>query len=399
MSTPGAQVVLGITEQETDELLSFGCGVTDAYCMMMEQIARGMAKATSWLADETLGTQEFNTGSDLWNVATDQAGTWLGLSIMVMIITSVVGISVAAVMGRGDLMKRALIGTGLSLPATMFAYFIVGKGLDVVDELSDGMLDKLTGTTGGFGALVESVMWQGSALTAFSSLTSGGVPIPQVVLVLLAMFLGILFIAFAIAFRNFVLMLLIAFAPLAFVILPAQGGGVWVKRWISAVTAMALAKPLILGTLALVMAGFESVGSIWSPQGVSLLIGFAIAAFMPLMAYSFFNFIGGDGGAGDQVGSRGAGTVSQKVQQGGQHVQQFRTQQAMKGGRGAPGAAGSPAAGASAGAAGKTGGAPAPRVPTANPRPGAGPGSGTTFGQGPAPKPSVPKPPSPSSTP
>lgn len=390
-------MVLSLTDTETDELLSFGCGVADPYCLMMEQVSRGMAKATSWLADETLGSQEFNTGSDLWDVAIDQAGTWLGLSVLVMFITSAVGLSVAAVMGRSDLMKRAIIGTALSFPATMFAYFIVGKGLDVIDDLSDGMLDKLTGNSGGFGELIEDVMWQGTALTAFNSLTSGGFPIGQVVLVLLAMFVGILMIAFAIAFRNFVLMLLIAFAPLAFVILPAQGGGVWVKRWISAITAMALAKPLILGTLALVMAGFSEIGSIWSPEGVTLLIGFAIAAFMPLMAYSFFNFIGGDGGAGDQVGSRGAGTVSQKVQQGGQQVQQFRTQQAMKGGRGAPGA---PGAAAPAGAAGKPGGAAAPGVPSGpSPRPGAGPGAGATFGQGPAPTPSVPKPPRPSGTP
>lgn len=383
--------------------LDFKCTTLDAMCNIQETLGNGMASATGWIAEAALGGQDLSPGSTLWNAAIDQAGMWLGLSVVVMFITATVGIAGGAIMGRGDIVKRTMIGTLLSFPATMFAYFIVGKGLAVVDDLSDGLLARITGNDGGFGALITAMLSGTSGWAALESLTNPAAQIGRVLLVLVGLFIGVLFIMVAMAFRNFVLMLLIAFAPLAFVLLPAKGGGVWVKRWVSAITAMALARPLILGTLALVFAGLQSAGSIWTPAGLSLMIGFGIAAFMPLMAYSFFQFIGG-GEGGDQVGQRAAGTVNQLGQQGRMAVQRRQGQTGRAGLGGQAGQAGQTpkpgqnqtggASTPSGGSAKPGGGVPGAQTPGAG-RPGAGPGAGTALpstGSGGGTPSSVPKP-------
>ncbi|NLA66257.1 MAG: hypothetical protein GX862_10165, partial [Leucobacter sp.] len=303
-----------------DKIVDFTCDPLDFICKNYESTANGLADAANWMADFALGGQEFATGGAMWNTATDQAGLWLGMAVIVMIITATVGFATAAIAGRGDLVKRTLFGTLLSFPATLFAYFIVGKGLDVIDEFSEGLLASITDDYGGFGAVIEAMFRDEVTMLAVAetAVGAGATLYVRVLIVVLAIFIGVLFITVAMAFRNFVLMLLIAFAPLAFVLLPAKGGGTWVKRWLAAVVAMALAKPLMLGTLALVLAGFREIGTVWTPAAIYLLIGLLITAFMPLMAYSFFQFIGGDGGAGDQVGQRVGSSTTQKVQQGGQ---------------------------------------------------------------------------------
>lgn len=299
-----------------DQLVNFDCGIADFSCGIAEQFGNWMAGLVNWLAETALGGQDFRPGDDLWNASIDEAGGWLGMAIFVMMITFVVGVAGGALLQRPDTIKRTLLATAVSLPAVYFSYFIVGKGLAIIDEFSDGILNRLTGGDG-FAAMIQGLFEADAEWGATASEAVGQVhvaPVLQMLLVLIGMCLGLLFIMFAMAFRNFVLMILIAFAPLAFVLLPAKGGrDEWVKRWMSAVVAMAIAKPIILGTLALVMAGFGTSSTIWSGTGLTLVIGFGITAFMPLMAYSFFQFIGG-GTGGDDVGRSAVGAVSQKTQ-------------------------------------------------------------------------------------
>lgn len=298
-----------------DKLVDFECGVADLMCGSMEQAANWTADAINWLANWSLGAQSFRPGDDLWNTAVDEAGVWLGMAILVMMITFIVGVAGGALLQRPDVIKRTLLATLASLPAFYFSFFMVGQGLQIIDEFSAGILDRLSGD-GGFAGMIERLFSAQANWGAATAATAvGAPPVGQMMLVLVVMALGLMFITFAMAFRDFVLMILIAFAPLAFVLLPAKGmDDVWMKRWMSAVTAMALAKPLILGTLMLVMAGFKNLESIWSGAGLSLGIGVVITSFMPILAYSFFQFMGG-GAGGDDVGQRFGTVTSQKTQQ------------------------------------------------------------------------------------
>lgn len=342
---------------DDDKLVNFECGITDVLCGFWETTGNGMAGLIGWFSETMLGSQNFEPGTGLWETAVDQAGIWLGFAAIVMLITSVVGLGTAAVVGRNDLLVRVGVGTLLAFPATLFAYFFVGEGLRVMDDISEGLIHRLGGTEG-FAAFITAAFNNEMASGPLATGLSPHGMIALRLLVLVVLFLGVLLIAVAMAFRNFVLMLLIAFAPLGFVLLPMRGGGVWVQRWLSAVVAMALAKPLTLGTVSLILAGFGEVDNIWSFEGFTLGIGLILASFMPLLVYSFFNFVGSSGGQ-DQIGSQAGRAASGAAQ------------------RLAPRRFGRPGGGGG----GNAGGGKPPSVPTQSGKPGAG-GKGATGASG-----------------
>ncbi|GAA1622016.1 hypothetical protein [Leucobacter chromiireducens] len=386
-----------------DPLVNFECGLTDFLCASMEDTANWTVSAINWLAELSLGGQGFRPGNELWNTAQSEAGVWLGMAIFVMFITFIVGIAAGAVMQRPDLIKRTALASIAALPAFYFSYFIVGQGLQIIDEFSAGILARLTGE-GGFAGMFET-LFAGQANWGAHTIGAavGAAPVMQMMMVLVIMFIGLFFITFAMAFRDFVLMILITFAPLAFVLLPGKGNGdEWVKRWMSAVTAMALAKPLILGTLILVMAGLGSVDSILSGEGLTLAIGLFITAFMPILAYSFFQFMGG-GAGGDEVGQRAGSSAVQKTQR----VVSSAGRRIPNGGGGGRSGGGQPQPASSPAVSGSSGAPSTPGTkpgaggspPTQPERPGQGPAADGRFGG----QPSVPEPrstdPSPGATP
>ena len=322
------------------EKWEFDCGFSDVVCKSAEGIANGVADMLRWALDMSLGKQSFVPGDTLWVAATGEAGQWFGIVIIVMLMTTVIAISVAALRGDVKGLKRVLLGMLTSIAATVFAVFALGKGLEVVDAMSDGILDRLTHGEQGFKALIAEGLvpssgegWgEDAAVTAYMTQ-------PTVVIVVMLIFvLGLLIMTIALAFRNFILMILIAFAPLAFMILPHKGGEVWVKRWAAAVVAMLIAKPLIFGTLAMLVSVLGDV-SLWGGEGITLAIGIIISGFMPLIAFSFFSFLGGSGAqmAGEQVGSQ----VGQKIKnQAISATRMLASKGAAGGGRGGGGGAG-----------------------------------------------------------
>lgn len=385
----------------------FGCGLTDFWCQGTESLATWLADTITGLSEFALSASEFHFGSELWDVsATEAGGAWLGMSVLVMFITSLVGITMAAIQMSGQLMKRALLGTALAFPATIFAIFIVGRGLVALDQFSEWLASRASGAgtlhtrvtdmiedkgtvksvKPGYelffpvqvGDVPVSMAWVRTPdggtvpfIPAEHMVTTEGVSAEVVIVFLAVMALGMILLTLALAFRTFAMMLLIAFAPLAFVLLPAKGGGVWVKRWIAAVTAMALAKPLMFGALALLMGAFSSVKSVRDPNVVPMLIGLVLVSLMPIMVYGFFSFIGaGDGG--DNIGSRAGQSATSHAQRGAQSISRgtksmsSSVTKAVRGGSGA----------AAGGAAQKA------NTPTKPARPGAGAGAQERLPQG-----------------
>lgn len=353
--------------------IDFSCGVADLVCTTSESLAGLMTDAITSLADFALDSSDFNSSSGLWAASIAQAGTWLGYTAIVMVITVAVSLAWGLVTSQPHAIRRAILGSLLAFPATVFAIFIVGRGLDVIDQISAGLLDSFIGG-GGLASRVNELVSvsQGSVevrheyagqttvndvliladcvdgdlmnnVGAFCSLNTlgggfgdmtgqqikdtylvygnEGTSTGLLMLFLFIMLLGMLMLAMSFGFRTFVLMLLTAFAPIAFVLLPARGGEVWVKRWASAVVAMALAKPLMIGALALLFAAFGSVPSIGDVTVVPLLIGIVLIGLMPVAAYALFSFIGG-GDGGDQVGTRIGGSAMQQAKSTGRGTNQ-----------------------------------------------------------------------------
>ncbi|WP_217132358.1 hypothetical protein [Leucobacter chinensis] len=341
----------------------------------MEKTGNGLADMINWLAEIVLVPSALDQEGGLWETAMSEAGVWLGLSLMLSLAVLIIGLSVALVKQRKDLILRAIFGGFGTFPATMFAWWLVYQALAVVDEFASHFTDALTGEEGdgSIGSLFQ--MFDGEANWTngiVSTLAPVSNPIFRMLLLMIMLAIGLIFVFVALAFRDFVLLLLIAFAPLAFVVLPLKNGDVWLKRWASAVIAMVLAKPLILGTLKLVIRGFGNVDSLWSPQGMSLAIGLVIVSFMPLMLFTFFNFVGGSD-SGDQVGSRAAQGAKQQVQRV-PHMVPGRFRGSGGGSSGGNSGGGSPKPGPSSSGAG--GGAPS------GSKPGKGSSSAPDSGQG-----------------
>ncbi|MGJ0202758.1 hypothetical protein NHL51_01185 [Leucobacter sp. gxy201] len=376
--------------------VDFDCGFADILCAATESQANWMVDVINWLAEAVLEDEGLRPGDSLWSAVTSEAGLWLGMSIFVMFITFIVGVAAGAVMQRPELIKRSLISTALSLPAFYFAFFIVGEGLRVIDEFTGGLLTRLVGEDG-FAALIEALFEGDVKLGVVGAMVSP--PIGRMMVVIVLMAIGMVLIAVAMAFRDFALMILITFAPLAFVLMPAKGlDDVWSKRWVSAVTAMALAKPLIYGVLILTMAGFREVETVWSFKGLTLGIGFIMAAFMPIAVYGFFQFMDG-GSGGDQIGQRAGSMATQKAQQTTSVLGRAGAKAGHTIGRGASKAPGGRAAGGG-GQRNGNGSTPAATQPNAESqapkpaRPGAGPASsGRMPESGAKPPSSAPRPP------
>lgn len=381
--------------------IEFGCSFGDLYCGLMESYANTLHDLISMFAEFALGENRLAEGSSLLDAAGVQASMWLALSLMVMAVTGIVSLAVGSLLQRPDLMKRALLGTLGAFPATMLGFFIVGEGLVIADQVADGLLRRLTGTSG-FAGMIGAILQTSTDPLDPSRLVAGASPVGSGLIILAVLFLGLLFLTIAMAFRDFVIVLLIAFAPLGFVLLPSKGGGEWVKRWASAITASILAKPLMYGALLLVTSGFSALDTIWSFETITLGIGFCLVAFLPLMAYNFFSFMGGaTATAGDQAAGRlasagrGAGGQAQRMWRGGVSSG-GSSRGAASGAAGTPGRSGTPAPSNGSSVAPST--APTSQAAGSGApggsgvRPGAGPGSGGTWGSQPSPPASPPRP-------
>lgn len=385
-----------------DKIVDFECGTLDVPCKAMESLATWLAELVAWLATLALGGDDVAPGTSLWKASMNEAGTWLGLSILVMMISFTIGVTVGTLSGNPAAVKRAFIGTAISVPSFFFAYFFIGEGLEIIDDISEGILERFAGVDG-FGN-VFSTLFKGNNFL-LDSVTSGGtgVPILQLVLVAILFAFSLFLIMVAMAFRTFVLMVLLAFGPLAFMMMPATGvRDEMVKKWLSAVLAMALAKPLILATIAMVLAALGDVESVVSAEGLTLGIGLIIAAFMPMLAYGFFNFIGANRGS-DDVGQRAGQMTAQKTQQTVSVAGRMKPNGGGGGARAGGAAAGAAGAATATAAAGKRaaeqGQAQASPQSGAAERPGQGPAASGRLPRTDAGAPSGPKPPPTDTTP
>lgn len=284
--------------------LSFGCGLTDFVCLAQETTSRNVAQ---WVLDSiewVFDSSSFNTSSSLWTVATNEAGFWWSIVTFVIVGAIAVGIAAGAVLGNRKIIGRAIFGLLLTFATTWTAINSLGYVLDAVDGLTEPILAHGL-TNGTMAATIQALTFPStmSAIIQTLSPLAGLVP-----LLLLAG--GLAVAAFVNSLRDFGLMALISFAPLAFSLMPVKLGGAWVRNWCSAIVALLLTKPLVLGLLVMVMSGIGQVESIYSIQAFPLFIGLFMTLFMPFAAFALFSFVGAQAAQSvDGAGARFAGVA------------------------------------------------------------------------------------------
>ncbi|WP_336653501.1 MULTISPECIES: hypothetical protein [unclassified Leucobacter] len=340
-----------------DKKIEFGCEALDLVCMTFENQARGLADFMSWLATMMIGDQKFEPGTKLWTNAIDEAGNWMGFAIVVMIAIGSIGVATGMLQTSGRKLWWSILGVCSAIPSTYFAVALGGELLRISDLASKGILDRIGGVNG-FMALFRAAAQGGTGNDAAGmglSLISGGVSSSLPTMTMLVMLIiGLVLMGFALAFRNLALMILIAFAPLAFMAVGTKGGWKLAKLWALSGLAMLLAKPLMLGILAMLLKTSKGA-ALFSAETMTVATGLFVVSFMPLAAGSFFAFLGqgNEAHAGGNLGQQAGQKVTQSLKQGGQNLKQGF------GGFGGGGKTGGGAPGGKGAAGGKgTGGKP-----------------------------------------
>ncbi len=287
------------------ERFNLRCSPLDFSCKAQQALIDGLANTVGRFFETTLSNVKVTDNA--FDAAVLSSGRLFGLSILVMFISAVFAISFGALSLNKHMLLRGLLGSLFTIPAVYFGWWFTKQALVISDAFA---ADLISGSTGN----VLLTFFQGlsnrdTARSTKAALVAGlgGGEVAQnafmLIVVLAFMALGGIFMAFALAFRDVGIILLIAFLPLAFAILPARGGSVWVRRWASAVTALILAKPLMFGSLAVLSKVSQGADNLFSPELFIFVVGLFVCAFLPVLAFSFFSFIGGGSAAGDHAGS------------------------------------------------------------------------------------------------
>lgn len=395
---------------EEAEQIEFGCSFGDLICTSFESQARGMGDFLGWLAELVLGSQDLSPGSKLWDAAIGETSNWFAISIIVMLATGVIALATGMLSMKQTNVWMAIAGICAAIPSTYLALTLGGELLRISDMVSELTLERLGGEEG-FANVFRATAQGGTGSdlggTAANLLTGGTASALPTLLMLILVIIGLIMMSFALAFRNLGLMILIAFAPLAFMAVPMKGGWGIAKKWGLAGIALLLSKPLMFGVLAMILKTADGM-TLFSPETLTVATGLFVVSFMPMMAYSFFSFLGS--GNENMAGQQMAGQAAQKATAPGRQAATTASMRGggmFRGGSGAgaagkavaskPGSAGKGApstgkgGGAGSGGAGTpSGGGGTPQVPGGpKPQSGRGPStpSGGRGGGAPTPKP------------
>ncbi|MFV0435011.1 MAG: hypothetical protein ACK5LO_13655 [Leucobacter sp.] len=295
-----------------DSEITFECGALDLVCKSMETQAQGLGTFMGWLAEIVLGSQDLAPGTKLWNTAIAEAGNWLGIAIVVMLAMGIIGLATGVLSLKSGEVGRSMLGIAAGLPSTYLALAVGGDLLSIADELSDAVLKRIGGQDG-FQNIFRAVLQGGSGdddAGVIINLFSGSQGIVPTILMLGFLIVGLVLIAFALAFRNLAIMILIAFSPLAFMATGMKGGWSIARKWALAGVALLISKPLMFGVLAMVLKSADGM-ALFSAETLTVVTGLFVVAFMPLMAYSFFSFLGS--GNESQAGVNIGSTAGQKA--------------------------------------------------------------------------------------
>lgn len=312
-------------------IMSESCGTFDIQCHMrnaMAEMLDNWSKSLGQFGKEMLAAAFSGDGGGIstkeWSVATTMTSKWALVLLIVVIGMAAVQVIISLIQGNPRVAVSAALWGILAWPTTLISIFLAIRVTAASDALSVGILDVSGGDAGADAAskvfsltqagrmadggqgLLEQIL-RGPGSDPVTGSVSGLLQVAivsfdMVLITLIAAF----FLSMMLAFRNFALLVLVGFAPLAFMALPVGALRAWAIRWAQAVLALIIAKPVAAGML--VMSG-ELLGA--ADQLFSWLVGLAamaMAGFAPMITMRMFSFIGGETAAA--YGSHGSAVVN-----------------------------------------------------------------------------------------
>lgn len=289
--------------------VDFQCGFADPLCALQEDQVNGTVTLAIENIRGALSNTAFTTDGALWVGAATEFSWWRWVVVLVTILAMAFGITVGLLKQDGVMVRQAAIGGVLAWPLAELAVWTLGHLLNVTEMLSGAVLNR--GPDQSLDLLLFELSGEGG--TQVDRWAAGWTSI--------ILLIGAFFLTFVFAFRNLALMVLVAFAPLAFMMAPVRPGRQVIATWAAAVLALLLTKPLTLGLIALILNTGTGLTSLWTPEAMPLLFGLVLSLFMPFLAFSLFDFVGtqaagateGVGRSMASSGIRGGQTASRQV--------------------------------------------------------------------------------------
>lgn len=297
--------------------LDVACNVREAVKIVIESWAKGVANFGKDVLIAAFGGDGGGIAGEEWAVATTMTSKWSLILLVVVIGITAVQICMSMLQGNLRMTVSAVIWGVLAWPATLVSVFLAIQVTRSTDQLAVGILNEDSEDTVNtvVSKMFETVNGQnllnGGSLASVAGADDSAAQLAVISVILaLGMTLSAIFLSLMLAFRNFALLVLIGFAPLAFMAMPAPSLRGWALRWAQAVIALIVAKPLAAGML--VMAG-ELLGA--SDQIFSWVVGIVamlMAGFAPMITMRMFSFIGGETAAA--YGSHGSAVLNNTAQ-------------------------------------------------------------------------------------
>ncbi|GAA2238738.1 hypothetical protein GCM10010401_08770 [Rarobacter faecitabidus] len=269
---------------------------TNAWDAMVQKATEDLA-AIAWGQLSGAFTGQLGTISPAeFMTATDMAGKWIPVMAIATVLVAVLQIIRGTVSMNRASIAKAVLNAALAVPVTFVAIWFAVTATVGFDQLTSAIL----------GSSPTKLAWlfEPSA----NSFGIGGLLIMGLVW-LASMFLSSVMLA-----RTLFVIALIAFAPVATMVIPWDVTRQWTVKWMQTLFAFLIAKPLAAGILMLGVAigdnlvqGFSTDAAAAATMAVVLM---GMACFAPMAALKLVSFTG----AGQAADAHGGGDeVMKKV--------------------------------------------------------------------------------------
>ena len=271
-----------------------GEGAATLVSAPFDWLAQAMGAAAGWLFEAVWKVFDTTTLVDVTTEGYVKVYNLLfGIAVFVMLIFFCLQLITGLVKRDPTALTRAALGLAKSVLGSFVVITITGLGLQIVDQLSTGIIQAAGETTESMGAKITLLA---------AGLTGISIAVPGVGAIITIFLAGLAISAAAIVWlsllvRKALLLVAIVFAPLAFSGASWDASRGWIGKWAMFVVAL-IASKLVLVVMFLVAitqvaAPIDGdLASISDPiAGVVLM---AMAAFAPYLTYKFIAFVGFD---------------------------------------------------------------------------------------------------------
>ncbi|NKX94259.1 hypothetical protein HF995_13435 [Sanguibacter hominis ATCC BAA-789] len=232
-----------------------------------------------------------------WSVATIFTNRFAAVMAIFTVIAALLQIVRALFAGRTRDVLIPAVAAVLAWPVTAVSVWLTIRAAGALDHLVRAMFGSSDDSA------LESIFLPLAALgTETSPLGTGG--FGATLLLLALVWIASLVLSLVMIFRNFALLILVAFAPVALMLLPASITRSWSKVWAQSVVALIIAKPLAAGVL-LIAAELTATAD-GMAQVLTGLTGLIVACASPAGALQLVRFTGATSATTDTAATAGA---------------------------------------------------------------------------------------------